>query len=130
MNKITEFIVGKALAQGTTGGVTGGSNDAVTNNSFDISDFTFLKPFDNSTTFPDLLGKIIGLTLTLAALAAFFYLLIAGFQYITAGGDAGKATAARTGIVNALIGIIVILVAYVILRYVGTGLLGSGTATP
>lgn len=127
MNHITELFISKALAQGV---FNGSGNSGVTPNSFTLDKFIFLKPFSNTEAgfFSTVLTRIIGITLTFAALAAFFYLIFAGFQYITAGGDAAKATAARTGIVNSLIGIIVILVAYVVLRYVGSSLLGNGAA--
>ena len=121
MNKITELFVTTAYAQV-------GERTNATQSSFTIKDFFFLNPFkpaagtSGQEAFSQLLGRIIGIALTLAAVGAFFYLLFSGFQYITAGGDAAKATAARTGIVNALIGIVVILVDYVILKYVGTAL--------
>ncbi|HSX41762.1 MAG TPA: hypothetical protein VLE93_00240 [Candidatus Saccharimonadales bacterium] len=110
-------FIGRAHAQIGTGGVvnSNGSN-------FNLDQFNFLNPL-KTTNLNTLVGTIIGILLTIAALTAFIYLLIAGFQYITAGGDAEKATKARTGIINAIIGIIVILVAYVILRYVGTSLI-------
>lgn len=123
MNKLTELIITKAYAQG--GGFGTGSSNRST---FTVSDFTFLSPFKN-TSFDTLLGNLIGVVLTIAAIVAFAYLLFAGFQYITAGGDAAKATGARTAIVNALIGVIVILIAYVVLRYVGTNLLGNDNSS-
>ncbi len=116
-------LVGVAHAQilgGNGGAVSGGGSK------FTLDQFTFLNPLTGSNL-NSLVGTLVGIILTIAALAAFIYLLIAGFQYITAGGDAEKATKARTGIINALIGIVVILVAYVILRYVGSQLIpGTG----
>jgi uncharacterized membrane protein len=85
---------------------------------WNIDKFDFITIFQ-TTTFDNIFSQIIGIVLTIAALVAFIYLLIAGFQYITAGGDTEKATKARTAIINALIGIVVIIVSYVILRYVG-----------
>ena len=61
----------------------------------------------------------------IAGIAAVFYLLLSGFQYITAGGDGEKAGKARTGIVNAIIGIIILMAAFFIFnaaRNAGTGL--------
>jgi hypothetical protein len=48
---------------------------------------------------------------------AVIYLIWAGIQYIQAGGDASKAKAARTSIINAIIGVVVILSAYTIIRF-------------
>jgi hypothetical protein len=116
--KLIEYLVPVAKAQDEGAISEGGAN-------FSISDFNFLRPFqtgagDTTRTFNDLFGNIIGLVLTIAAIVAFFYLIVSGFQYITAGGDAGKAQTARQGIINALIGIVIILISYLVLRYVGT----------
>ena len=126
MNKLTELLVTKAYAQFDTG-------QSTTQNTFSITDFSFLNPFKPAPgaaagSFNLVFGRIVGLVLTVAAIIAFVYLLIAGFQYITSGGDAAKATTARQGIINALIGILVILISYLLLRYVGTAVLGSGDA--
>lgn len=128
MIKVTDFIT-KVYAQNegpATG--AGGTGGLATENKFDLAKFKFLNPWipkdgaDIDKTFSSLLGQIIGIVLTIAAITAFIYLLVAGFGYITSGGDAEKATKARAGIVNALIGILVILVAYLVLKYVGTSL--------
>lgn len=112
MNELGNFFVGRAHA------------------AFGLSDFTFLNPIspgsDPVATVSTLIGNVIGIFLTAAAIGAFFYLLSAGFKYITSGGDTGKADEARKGISNALIGVIIILLSYVILRFVGTALLGTG----
>lgn len=118
--KLLEYIIPVAQAQ------FGGNNNPAKDSGFRLGDFNFLQPFkptsnaEAGNTFNALLGQIIGLVLTIAAIVAFFYLVISGFQYITSGGDAGKAQTARQGIINALIGIVIILVAYLVLRYVGT----------
>lgn len=116
MNKITGLLIDSAHAQFGGGGQTSSFNW----NSF-VNILNPLHPNSNAdaaTRFNTLVGQIIGIVLTVAALIAFIYLLVAGFQYITAGGDAAKATAARTGIVNAIIGIIVIVISYLLLRFV------------
>ena len=67
----------------------------------------------------------------IAGIAAVFYLLLSGFQYITAGGDGDKAAKARAGIVNAIIGIVVLMAAFFIFnaaRTAGTGV-SSGNVT-
>jgi len=52
----------------------------------------------------------------LAGTLAIGYLIWSGIQYITAGGSPDKTKAARAGIVNAVIGIIIITAAYAIVR--------------
>ena len=73
-----------------------------------------------SQTLFDAVAKVIGTLLIVAGIIAFFYLLYGGIQYMTAGGDAEKATAARTTILNAVIGIIIIVISYSIVIYLQT----------
>jgi len=76
--------------------------------------YTPLTPSTNNPTIGDVVDSIITLILYAAGIAATIYLLWAGIQYITSAGDEGKATKARQGIVNAVIGIIVIVLAFVL----------------
>jgi len=55
---------------------------------------------------------------------AVVYLIWAGYTYISAGGDAEKATLGRQGVINAIIGIVIILLAYAIVSWL------MGTAAP
>ena len=63
-------------------------------------------------------AKVIDTLLIVAGIIAFFYLLYGGIQYMTAGGDAEKATAARITILNAVIGIIIIVISFSIVTFV------------
>lgn len=63
-----------------------------------------------------LVVTIINIFLLIVGAIAFIYLVIYGLKYVTSGGDAAKATEARNGIVNAIIGIIVITLAFFIIR--------------
>jgi len=76
----------------------------------------------------------INLILLIAGILAVIYLIYAGVLYITAGGDTGKADKGRTGIVNAIIGLVIISAAYLLVRFVGGAIsgannLGSSNAT-
>ena len=77
--------------------------------------FSALCPITNQNiTLADLVDTAITYILYIAGALAVIYLLYAGILYITAGGDEAKATKARTGIVNAVIGVIIIILAFVI----------------
>ena len=68
----------------------------------------------------------------IAGIAAIFFLLLSGFQYITAGGDGEKAGKARAGIINAIIGIIILMAAFFIFnaaRNAGGGLADGNVTT-
>jgi type IV secretory pathway VirB2 component (pilin) len=68
------------------------------------------------------LGTIVNYVLGLAGAIAVIYLIWAGIQYIT--GGAKGAEAAKASIVNAIIGVVVILLSYVIVQAVITAVGG------
>lgn len=86
------------------------------------SDFNPLRPISasgsGSTQLLDIIAKVVNALLLFAGIIAVIYLIYGGLLYITAGGDAEKATKGRTAIINAVIGVVIILVALVILSYV------------
>lgn len=65
-----------------------------------------------------MIGSVVTAILMIAGIIAFLYLIYAGIMYMTAGGDAEKAQGARTAILNTVIGIIIIVIAYALVRYV------------
>lgn len=70
-----------------------------------------------------LISSFIGAFFIFAFVAAFFYLLIGGFNWITSGGDKAKLEAARNQITNALIGLIIVGAGWAMMSLVG-GFLG------
>lgn len=60
---------------------------------------------------------------------AVILLIVSGIKYMTAGGDAEKATTARKGIVNAIIGIIIVIGALFIIALAQSLLLGAGATS-
>lgn len=54
------------------------------------------------------------------------YLIYGGILYVTAGGDAEKATKGRTAVINAVIGLIIVLLALVIMSWVNSALISVG----
>lgn len=69
------------------------------------------------TTIGRLASDIIPVILTIVGVLAVLYLIYSGILYITAGGNADRVKAARTGIINAIIGIIVVMAAFFIVRF-------------
>ncbi len=84
------------------------------NGEFSSNNFIQLNPVQGNLTIGNLVDVVISFILYGAGILAIIYLLYAGVMYITAAGDETKAVKARTGIVNAVIGIIIILLAFVI----------------
>src|ERR1700722_767537 len=65
-----------------------------------------------------LLIDVINILLSVAALIAVLFIVIGGFMYITSAGNSEQAEKGRTTLVNAIIGLIIIILAYVIVSVV------------
>lgn len=65
-----------------------------------------------------IVGVAVNWVLYFAGAIAIIYLFYGGILYITAGGDAEKATKGRTALINAVIGIVIIFLALAIIRLV------------
>jgi len=82
------------------------------------------------TTIASLANTVIDYFLYIAGIVAVIMLVWYGFQYITAGGDGERVKKARAGIINAVIGIIIIVAAFFIIRVaigLGNGVGNSST---
>lgn len=110
IGKISNWIVGTAHAASTT---------TTLNGTDFFGKFSLIKGTGTSaqSTLSTVIGFVVTWVLAIVGLIAFFYMLSNGIKYITAGGDAAKATEARQGIVNAIIGIIVVVAAYFIVQF-------------
>lgn len=64
------------------------------------------------------ISSVIEWLLILSAVLAVFWAIMGGYQYITAGGDAEKASGGRTTLLNAVIGLIIIFAAYAVVKFV------------
>lgn len=66
-----------------------------------------------------IIGSLVGLLFIFAFVGAFLYMLLGGFDWITAGGDKTKLQGARDKITNALIGLIVVAASWAVMVLVG-----------
>ena len=71
---------------------------------------------------PDLIGTIVGAVLSFLGVIFFLLILYAGIMWMTAFGVADKAEKAKEILINASVGLIIVLAAYAISRFVFTGL--------
>lgn len=69
---------------------------------------------------PDIFSSLVTLVFVIAALLVLIMLIWGAFQWITSAGDKEKVGAARGRIINALIGLALIALAFLIVRLVGT----------
>jgi len=82
---------------------------------------------DKSDSFTAVVGDIVAWLLGFAGIIAVIYLIYGGLLYITAGGDAEKSKSGRAALINAIIGIVIIALAFLIVRWVGS-VVETGTA--
>jgi hypothetical protein len=81
---------------------------------------------DANTSFASVVGRVIGIALFVGGGIAVLYLIYGGISYVTAGGDQEQATQARTIIVNAIIGVVIIALALVLVTWATKAIGGLG----
>jgi len=91
---------------------------------FDANSVPALVPADGNSGVRAFLGNMVDVVLIIVSIIAVLYLIYGGIQYIMAGGDADRASKGRVTITNAIIGIIIILAAFLI--YNAASNAGSG----
>ncbi|HKK54119.1 MAG TPA: pilin [Patescibacteria group bacterium] len=89
--------------------------------------------YSGSEGVSDIVARVIFTGLSLLAVIFVILIIIAGYQWMTAGGSEEKITKAKKNISNAVIGLIIILSAYAITWFIFTYLpmsAGSGGGAP
>ena len=79
----------------------------------------------NDTSISGFIMKIINIALAVAGLIAVLFLIIGGFRYITSAGNEETAEQAKKIITNAIIGIVVIILSFVIVRVISNALISN-----
>ncbi len=72
----------------------------------------------NDSSLRDFIIRVINIALALAGLIAVFFLILGGFRYITSLGNEEAAGQAKKIILNAIIGIVIIILSFVIVRVI------------
>jgi len=91
----------------------------------------FVTPGCGSTNLPcetnasSLILRVINIALEVAGLVAVLFLIIGGFRYITSAGNEETAEQAKKIIINAIIGIVVIILSFVIVRVISNALVNN-----
>ena len=96
-----------------------------------ITGFAGKTAADAPTLLAKLFSSLIGLLITVATIWAFVQLLLAGFNWISSGGDKGKIETAQHKITNAILGLFIVFAAWgiflMILQFLGMSPLGGDT---
>jgi hypothetical protein len=82
------------------------------------------------TSVPQIFKTIINWALGIAFGVAVIFLIIGGFRYITAGGNEESVEKGKSSVINALIGIVIIVLSYVIVNVVANLVTGNSSAGP
>lgn len=76
---------------------------------------------DNPATISDLVQimfDLLNLAIRLAGIATFIMIVIGGFKYLTAGGDPKAAESAKNTLTYAILGLVLIIAAWFIIRFI------------
>lgn len=68
---------------------------------------------------PALISFLINAMFIAAAIYFFFNLVLGGIDWINSAGDKGKVESARSRVVNAVIGIVIVMSTFMILNFIG-----------
>lgn len=68
---------------------------------------------------PTLFRSVVSAVIGLAGVALFIMILVGGFNFLFSGGDQKKLEAARGTITQAVAGIVIMTVAYIIINFIG-----------
>jgi len=71
-----------------------------------------------ATDFGNMFSSVLNVVMLIAAVLVFAYLIMGGIEWITSGGDKGKAESARNKITAAIIGLIIVAASYAIINLV------------
>ena len=69
-------------------------------------------------TFGDLIYEIISIALFVAGAVAVVFVILGGYQYMTSAGNEEAAEKGKQNVINAIIGIVIIIMSYVIITVV------------
>ena len=67
-----------------------------------------------------LIANIVNVLSIIVGIVAVIMIILGGFKYITSGGDSGSISSAKTTIIYAIVGLVIVTLAQVIVRFVLT----------
>jgi hypothetical protein len=79
-------------------------------------------------TVNDLVGTVINIFSIVVGIVAVIMIIYGGFKYITSGGDSGNIGSAKNTILFAIVGLIIVAMAQIIVRFVLSRATNGGTA--
>lgn len=92
---------------------------------FRVPDNVGVDPLAGQNTATQIIIRVIQILLAIAGLVAVIFLIVGGFRYIISGGNEETAETAKKTIINAIIGVVVIILAFVIVRVIANALVST-----
>ncbi len=83
-----------------------------------LPDTPFSGGFAGAKTLPELVLMVLRMLLTLAGVVAIVLVVVGGYQYMTSGGNDEQAEKGKKALTNAVIGLIIVLLAYAIVQII------------
>ena len=72
----------------------------------------------SSMDVPGVIAAVVNFLSVVVGALSVIMIIVAGFKYVTSGGDSGKVTSAKNTIVYAVIGLIIVILAQAIVKFV------------
>lgn len=86
----------------------------------DVGGSTNCDQDDPQGTVNDIITTVINIFSVVVGVVAVIMIIIGGIRYITAGGDSGNVSSAKQAILGAIIGLVIVALAQVVVRFVLT----------
>lgn len=90
-----------------------------------IDSFQLKAGFSNASSAEDIIAAIISVALSLLAIIFIVLMIVSGYQWMTAGGNEEQVKKAQGRIKNAIIGLVIVILAYAITAFVFNNLFGG-----
>lgn len=74
----------------------------------------------SSSSLTKILNTIIDIISIIVGIAAVIMIIVAGFRFVTSGGDSGQITSAKNTLIYAIVGLIIVAFAQIIVKFVLT----------
>jgi len=116
---VPALIFAVAPAEAAISNTVNINNSLCSGTSFDLNgNTTDCSQNADTNNFQSLLGRVINIFSIVVGVIAVIMIITGGLRYITSGGDTGKVGGAKTTIIYALVGLVVVAVAQLIVHFV------------
>ncbi len=105
-------------ASAVTSGLCEGITSAESTTGEGVRDESCLNDADSTGRVNRIIRIVINLISLIVGVVSVIMIIIGGFKYITSGGDSGNVTSAKNTIMYALIGLVIVALAQLIVRFV------------